>query len=192
MDFGCWTPFSPHNLASIEYKITFINQKREDACFANCTWWPFFLPIAPPLTISLPLHRVRACPVPHSGVHTRPASSSNQTPRGEDVDSSFTLWTGIQCPVWQVIPSSPSSLDARLAVTVRVAQCPLPEGLLSGLVLVLQGVSPFSPSTPSLMFYAFPHYRLKTLFIALYTFYLPAIRSFPFSLFPFLSIYYNL
>lgn len=42
------------------------------------------------------------------------------------------------------------------------------------------------------MFYVFPHYRLKTLFIALYTFYLPAIRSFPFSLFPFLSIYYNL
>jgi len=60
-----------------------------------------------------------AC-TPHSAEHW---------PRGEDVDSLFISCVGIQQN-----PNSTdhSCLDASLAVTVRVALCPLPEGSLLG------------------------------------------------------------
>lgn len=76
VDFSRWTLFASRNFASIVYKTTFINPKRR--CFHDLyvvTILFFFLhPILFPLTISYPLPRVRACPVPHSGVS--PSTSS--------------------------------------------------------------------------------------------------------------------
>lgn len=106
-----------------------------------------FFSVALPLTISLPLHRVRTFPVLHSGVPQGPHIQI-PAPRGEDVSSSFTFLDWY--PESNLIGHTFVSSQPRCQTRRHGKGCTVPSALrpLSGLVLFLaKGV--FSPFTPT-------------------------------------------